>query len=355
VDEGPYGLSSPDRLSKQFSEAFGFNRNVTMQLKRYFCSISSRQLNFFLTRAVCSFLACWSSAAAQDALQIRPSRIVVPSVPDPIESLGTIRVENSLLKTIEATKVSSEVVGRIGHFAVSEGDFVQQDQVIGNIDDRAVRLQQERSRVATEIAKIKQGSDIDLLLAEKRAAVAKNELERAEAANLRIAKTYPPKEIDRLRLVYDTALLEIERARHDQRLLQLEVDMMENDQRITDQLVERHRIVSPVSGMVVSVSKRRGEWVEPGTELLQIVNLDRLRIEGFVDAAVADRSLLQRSAQISVRAGAEEKVLRGKVVFLYPEINPVNNQMRVYLEIENSDGTLHPGLRVQATILPVDE
>lgn len=287
-----------------------------------------------------------------DSGPTRPSQSTSEVVP---LSDGAIRVENALLKTIEATKLSAEVVGRIDQLTVSEGDFVSRNQVIGKINDSAVLLQMERSRVATEIATLKRDSEIDLLLAEKRAAVAKNELDRAEAANQRIAKTYPPKEIDRLRLMHETALLEIERAKQDQQLLKLELAMMENDQRMTDELLNRHKIVSPVSGMVVAVSKHRGEWVEAGTELLQIVSLRRLRIEGFIDASLADPSLLQRSAQINVRSGSEEKSFTGRVVFLYPEINPVNNQMRVFLEVENAGGSLSPGMRVHATIEPLDE
>jgi multidrug efflux pump subunit AcrA (membrane-fusion protein) len=34
-----------------------------------------------------------------------------------------------------------------------------------------------------------------------------------------------------------------------------------------------------------------------------------------------------------------------KLVFISPEVNPINSQVRVFLDIDNSDGKLRPGLR----------
>lgn len=266
---------------------------------------------------------------------------------------GLIMVENALLKTIESTKIAAEVAGRIAQLDVAEGDLVKSNQVLGKIDDRSVRLQVQRAKLATAIARHKSASQIDLQLAEKRASVAKNELERAEAANAKVSNSYPTKELDRLRLVLDTATLEIERAQHDQTLLGLEAALMENDQKMAEELLARHQIIAPGNGMVISFSKHRGEWVEPGMELLEIVKLDRLRVEGFISAAHAGEPLVQRQAVIQVQSAEQSQILPAKLVFIYPEINPVNNQMRVHLEVENSQGLLSPGMRVRAAVMPL--
>ena len=49
---------------------------------------------------------------------------------------------------------------------------------------------------------------------------------------------------------------------------------------------------------------------------------------------------------------AAEAEFAGKLVFVNPEISPVNGQMRVWAEIENHDLKLRPGLRGSLTILP---
>ena len=43
---------------------------------------------------------------------------------------------------------------------------------------------------------------------------------------------------------------------------------------------------------IVQVYVRKGEWVEPGQKALRIVNVDRLKAEGFIPAAAATAELL---------------------------------------------------------------
>jgi multidrug efflux pump subunit AcrA (membrane-fusion protein) len=103
-------------------------------------------------------------------------------------------------------------------------------------------------------------------------------------------------------------------------------------------------------GVVIAINKRVGEWVEPGTELLEIVRIDRLRIEGFVKASAISKPLVGKQASVTVLKGDEERKLQGKVVFVSPDANPVNGQVRVYLEIDNRMREFRPGMRVNATI-----
>ncbi len=270
---------------------------------------------------------------------------------DTTQSTGqTVAVENALLKTIESVHVATEVAGKLELLRVTEGNQVQLDQPIAKINDNAVRLKLERTRIAMAASRKKASNSIDIQLAEKKAEVAKNEYERAVNANERIANTYATKEIDRLRLVAESADLEIERAKHQQELLELEVLAAENEYQQAEELLARHDVRSPAIGIVTTISKRSGEWVEPGTELVQIVKIDRLRIEGFVDGAAVDHQLDKRAAKVTVLKGKREIVVPGRVSFVSPDANPVNGQVRVYLEIDNRLGEFRPGMRVRAEI-----
>ncbi len=267
------------------------------------------------------------------------------------EPSDAIHVENALLKTIESTHLAAEVAGRIDALKVVEGDTVAVDQLLGKVRDTAVRLQAERAKIAVSIAAKKQKSDVDLRLAKKRSEVAASELERALAANSRIANTYPPKEVERMKLLAASASIEIERAVHDQEVAALEAQVIQNELLQAENLLARHQIRSPAVGIVTAINKRVGEWVEPGTELLEIVRIDRLRIEGFVKSSAISKPLAGRKANVTVLKGDEECKLQGKVVFVSPDANPVNGQVRVYLEIDNSAGEFRPGMRVNATII----
>lgn len=258
-----------------------------------------------------------------------------------------IQVESAILKTVETTVLSAEVAGIISVLDVKEGLVVEPGRELGRIRDEAVKLDLERAKTAIELAKKKQQSDIDQRLATKSQAVADNEYQRASAANLRVPDTYPPNEIDRLRLVADRAKLEVERAKYQRDLATMDVTLAEHEYRKFYELYLRHKIKAPSAGVVVSIDKHLGEWVEPGTPLLTIVRTDLLRVEGFVTAEQAARIQVGDEAEVSLdalRANA-------KVVFISPDTNPVNSQVRVFLEFENTKVEFRPGLRVKAKLL----
>ena len=211
----------------------------------------------------------------------------------------------------------------------------------------------ERAKIAIAIARKKAKSDIELRLAKKKSEVASNELDRAQTANSRIANTYQPKELDRLELMSASAKIEIERAIHDQEVHGFDVMVAQNEFLQAEHLLARHQIQSPAVGIVVSISKRVGEWVVPGMELLEIVRIDHLRIEGFINANAISEQLVGLQAQVIVQKGDEECKVPGKVVFVSPDANPVNGQVRIYLEIDNSKGDFRPGMRVKA-LIPLD-
>lgn len=262
-----------------------------------------------------------------------------------------ITVENALLKTLETTTVSAEVAGRIADLNIEEGKRVKAGQLLGKVNDRAVLLQLQQAKTARARARLKHDSDIELRLAQTRTEVSKNELDRAVAANERLADTFPLKEVERLKLVHQTNLLEVERATHDRMVGELEVQQAEDQLRTSEEIVERHQIRSPVDGMIVTVHRRQGEWVEPGTNVLQVVKLSRLRIEGFISASMVANVSDECKARVTLIQGNQRYQREAWVSFVSPEVNPVTGQVRVYLELPNEDLQLRPGMRAEAEIL----
>lgn len=300
----------------------------------------------------------WASFQCQSqeplAEQILAADIDLSSEKRVLNPINPIILENALLKPFGTIQVASPVEGRIARLTIKEGDWVSEKQFLGCVEDQAIQLQLERARIATSMASLKLSSQVESQLAIAKSEVAKNELDRAVAANARVADTYPLKEVDRLKLVYDSAKLEVERASEEKIIQRLELRKFENEQAMSEELLARYQIVSPVSGMVVSVSRHAGEWVQPGSEVLQIVQLDRLRVEGFI-TIMEQNNLAHRRAVVEIVREEKELQIAGKVLYVYPEINSLTNQMRVVLEVENPQNQLVPGSRVKASILPENQ
>lgn len=284
-------------------------------------------------------------------LQVVALTVVLMDFSTAADPTNGIVVSNAILKTIESTVVPSQVSGIVSALSAKEGMTVSEGQLLGKIRDDAVRLELARLKTATEVAKKKYASDIDHRLAVKSQAVSENEYQRAVRANQQVRDTYPVNEIDRLKLIADRAKLEVERTVYMTEMAAMEVAQAEHEYRKSYEVYSRHQIKSPVSGVITSVEKKVGEWVEPGTDLVRVVRLDRLRIEGFVAAEQTIRNLVGQSAKVSILMGEKTHETTGTVVFVSPDVNSVNSQVRVHLEIDNSNKLLRPGLQVKTNIL----
>jgi macrolide-specific efflux system membrane fusion protein len=151
-----------------------------------------------------------------------------------------------------------------------------------------------------------------------------------------------------LRLLVEKGRLEVEQAEHESRIAAFTRQVKENEQQAAQQKLKQHKITAPLSGIVVQVLRHRGEWVKPGEVVVRILRLDRLRAEGFVKTEHWSEDLQGRPVRLVVdlpkSPGTE---FPGKVVFVDPEIDPVNAQVRIWAEVENRQLRLRPGMKAR--------
>ena len=268
----------------------------------------------------------------------------------PQSEADSITLKNPILKPTQTVSVAAGVAGVIDNALVCEGDEVAIGQTLVRIRCDEAKLSHERAELAFETAAIKATRDVDVRLAEKSAEVAEQELARTLKANLLAADTYPPNEVDRYRLVFERSKIEVERYKLDQQLALLAKKQAEVELKQTQQLIDRHSICSTAQAMVVSVEKHAGEWVDPSTKILELMSINRLRVEGFVDGNDALGIKKGDSAKVSISVSKSTQSVSGKVTFVSPTANPANGQVRVYVEIENRDLQFRPGMATTAAI-----
>jgi macrolide-specific efflux system membrane fusion protein len=122
-----------------------------------------------------------------------------------------------------------------------------------------------------------------------------------------------------------------------------------------DDAVARRIIAAPIDGVVVTLFHERGEWVAAGEPVVQVVRIDKLRVEGFVSATdVSPIDIAGRPVVASVHlAQRGEARFTGKVVFISPQVQ-AGNKYRVRAEvanrIENGQPVLRPGMTANLTI-----
>lgn len=284
------------------------------------------------------------------ALSIVLSAAVAGSASE--QSVDEIEIPSALVKLIEQVDVPAREAGVLAAVAADEGQMVEEGELLAQIVDTEARLAEEKAQIELEIARRNAENDVNTRFANKSVEVAKAELRRSTESIEKYPKSISDSEMDRLRLIVDRAVLEVEQAERELEIAEFTRQIKENGYKSAQEKVERHRITAPIGGVVVQVNRHRGEWVEPGEMVVRILRLDRLRAEGFLPVRYLRHDLQDWQVKLTVdlpgNPGAE---FPGKVVFLSPEIDPVNSQISIWVEIENKDLRLRPGMRAKMTIM----
>jgi len=262
-----------------------------------------------------------------------------------------IEVSSALVKLVEQVDVPAREAGVLATVEVREGQMVDRGDPLAGIVDTEARIAAERAKIELEIARKALENDVSIRFAKKSVEVAKAELQRSLDSIEKYPKSISDSEMDRLRLVVERAALEVEQAEYDLAIAAFTRQVKENDLEAALEKVQRRKITAPIAGVVVDVHRHPGEWVEPGEAVVRILRIDRLRAEGFLEVGAFGRELEGCGVRLKVdlpgKPGAE---FPGKLVFLSPEIDPVNAQIRVWAEIENRGLLLRPGMRARLIV-----
>lgn len=256
-----------------------------------------------------------------------------------------------LINLLDQAEVPAREKGVLLSVDAQEGSRVKEGDVLARIDDTEAQFLQQRARLEWEIATKNAANELAVRTAEKTRDVAQAIFKRTNEGAQTFRNSISQTELDRLQLEADKADLAVRQAQHEFEVAKATARLKQVEFEFATRSVERRRITAPFSGMVVEVKRRRGEWVEPGNQLLKLVRLDRLRAEGFLAAQQARPELAGRRVTLAIDPSEKlTQPVTGKIVFVSPEVDPVNGQVRVLAEIENPALALRPGVRATMTI-----
>lgn len=266
--------------------------------------------------------------------------------PSPSSYPPGIQVESVQVTLIKQVVVPAEEAGVLDSAMVKEGDLVKEGDVLARISDAEAQLERRKAQLEMDIAELRSKNDVNIRYAKKSSEVMAAELKRSEEAIAQVKTAVSKTELDRQRLAVQKTDLEIEQAQMDLKEQDLNYQLKANEYALATRAVERREIRSPISGKIVEVSKQRGEWVEPGNQVFRIVEIDRLRVKGYVNInqllGISEGRPVTLFIDVPGRARME---FPGKLVFISPEVNEVNGeQVEIWAEVENKNLTLRPGM-----------
>ncbi|KAA1173196.1 MULTISPECIES: efflux RND transporter periplasmic adaptor subunit [Marinobacter] len=102
-------------------------------------------------------------------------------------------------------------------------------------------------------------------------------------------------------------------------------------------------VYAPRSGVIENLNVREGMFIKPGDRVLSIAALDEVWVIGEVFESQLSAVEAGNRVQLTLdyMPGRE---WRGRVDYVYPEVNPKTRTARVRMRFDNEDGALMPGM-----------
>ncbi len=216
-------------------------------------------------------------------------------------SLLRLSGAEGVLLPIKEVLVSSGVSGILAEVNVKEGDSVVADQLLARLVDRVESKEVERS------AKL---------------------LEQKEFAAQGTQNLYNDKVVSEGEAI-------------DKRL---DRDVAKLQHQIAAELLDRRKLRSPLTGLVVEKKKEAGEAVNENEAVFRIIDISSVYLQVFVDASVA---LNLQHGQTVLVTFPEYKGLDhpGTIDFIDPRIDGASGLVRIKVLIDNADRKLIAGMR----------
>lgn len=254
-----------------------------------------------------------------------------------------VRLEKCRITLIDHVTLASDRAGILSHVEFKEGDSVTRGIQVASIAD-------DVAKATLAVAEKKAQNNVDINFAKIARDAAEQEFKRLEKANQNAEGTRSVSllELDKARLAADKARLSIEKAEHD-----LEVDKLDRNVKAAE--LKTFSVLAEFDGVVTKIYKKKGEAVRQGDPVVEIVNTDKVRIEGRVK--LADLRFAKKGAKAIVRLSVEEldlpeekEAFEGRITFVDLVSDPIDKSTRVYAEVQNRDNILRAGLMAEMEI-----
>jgi len=241
--------------------------------------------------------------------------------------------------------------------SVEEGFIVTAGQFIGKLDDEDASARRDAAALDHQVSiaeHLKAQSNVQAAVATE--GVAKAELEESLDINLRSPNAIPDTQVRRQELTVTRSAMEKVVAERDVEVAGLTTDLRQAQVTVAEINLNKHQIVSPLDGILVQLYRKPGEWVSPGDPIARIVRMDKLRVEGFVDAnRYLPEDVEGREVTVIIRRpNREPETFKSRISFVSPIVE-ASGDYRVWAEVDNrvSKGkhwVLRPGMEAEMQI-----
>lgn len=238
-------------------------------------------------RSVTKFIIVFWLLAGGAGLKTHAAPVAVAGITEPIADVV----------------LSASVPGIVSAWKFKEGDFIQANDVIIELDRRLEELEVERRRTVLENRKNERDA-LQQLAAKSSISVKKEELEKAET-DFRIARTEHEMAIEQLR---------------------------------------KRAVISPCAGNIVEIARDVGEACQAYQPLIRVVDTRQCYFVGNVEAKLAGPLKSGQVVKLEIDHSPAPIAVEGKITYLAPVVDPASGLQKVKVQFDNTAGRVRPGV-----------
>lgn len=286
----------------------------------------------------------------------------VPSqaLPSAADAERGIRAEHCMVQYMNKTRLPAEGQGKLVELNIEEGMTLKKGDIVAVIDDKQARLALSLKKAELKEAELNAANDVN-----KRDAISSQKIAEAEAKSyieLLEKGAAPVHEVEKKKLEAARAKLRIELADLQMKTAaavymakRFEVELAEMD-------IEMRQVKADFDAYVETRIAQLGEWVQPGSPIAELVQMDRLRVEGDISAldypgAVMIGTPVKIRITTGIDADGQRRQFEVDAVINYvsTEID-LNKRYRVWASVANQrvgqDWLIKPGMSAEMIINP---
>ena len=265
------------------------------------------------------------------------------------ESLAAVPAGDSVLDATgyvvarrQAT-VSSKTTGKVVEVLVEEGMYVEEGQLLAQLDDSITRAQLELSESQLRASR----ASLDEMMVQLKQA----RLDLARTSGLAEARLASQADLDRDTLAVEGLTARVAR-------VEQELNVAERHADVQRQMLSDMQIRAPFAGVVVAKAAQPGEMISPvsagggftRTGICTIVDMDSLEVEVDVNEAYINRVFPGQPATVALNAYPDVQI-PAAVIAIIPTADRNKATVRVRIRFLEPDDRVLPDMGVKVRFL----
>lgn len=257
--------------------------------------------------------------------------------------------------TLEATEVlvSAKLAGSIIDLSVHEGETIQMNQVIAQIDTEKIYLQ--KKQLLSGLNELK----LNIQNAQRGVNLARDNRDNVEKKYLRIKSllnenSVTQQQYDDMETAYKAAQTQYDNAVTSLKALRAKEEQIVVQFELLESQMRDAKIISPIQGTVIEKYVEQGEIARPGGPVVSLVDLQNMWIKIYLKETELGKIKLNGNAELQI-SSYPDRTFPGRIAWISPkaEFTPKNVQTKdaradlvyaVKIEVKNPDGILKIGM-----------